>query len=765
MTGPPLPIITRPRHLLAMLGISLSLVIAPALAAIAADTKGVQVVTRQGRELLRYGASHALLIGVSDYGWRSGWHDLDAVPGELDRVGEALKAVGFQEIVRVDDPDEDRLRDAFEDFKDKYGFDRNNRLLFFFSGHGYTDSDGAGYLVPSDAPDPRKDRQGFFSKALPMSQILAWAKQIKARHALFLFDSCFSGSVFRERSLPKEPPHITKLTARRVRQFITAGSANEPVPARSTFTPVFADAILHGKGDLNGDGYVTGMELGVHLEAEVPKYVAQTPQFGKIDEYDLAQGDFVFVLEKPDPVLRDASGGRGQTSGGWGPAPLARAPSDTVDPVELKFWDSVEKSDDPDLYRAYLKQYPKGSFAALARIKLRKLASSSRQGMPGPSARDGENKAMPGPSARDGNTPMPGPSARDGENKGMPGPSARDGKKKPPDPPPAPTTGKLIVRSNVSGDRVFIDGKAMGATGPAAHILSPGEHEIRVEKEGFKTFKAKIHLVAGGEETVRARLEREVPSHDQGFRDRLRDGSQGPEMVSIRGGCFQMGSPDSEKGRDDNERRHRVCVEGFGLGKTEVTFAEYDRFARATRRKQPSDSGWGRGKRPVINVSWKDATAYAEWLSGQTGKEYRLPTEAEWEYAARAGTSSRYYWGTNEKSACAYANFCDTNCEFPWASSFCSDGYKNTAPVGSFRPNGFGLFDMSGNVWEWTCSLYKENYDGSEKRCTSKGGDGRRALRGGSWSSIPGRLRSSYRFRFNPNGAGNGTGFRLARDF
>jgi hypothetical protein len=131
-----------------------------------------------------------------------------------------------------------------------------------------------------------------------MAQIIAWTRRIEAKHALFLFDSCFSGTVFKQRALPDRPPHITALTSAPVRQFITAGSAGETVPAKSVFAQVFVDAIEHRQADLDRDGFVTGTELGVHLQAKVPKYTEQpqTPQFGKHPDYDLSRGDFVFEV-------------------------------------------------------------------------------------------------------------------------------------------------------------------------------------------------------------------------------------------------------------------------------------------------------------------------------------------------------------------------------------------------------------------------------------------------------------------------------------
>ena len=225
-----------------------------------------------------------------------------------------------------------------------------------------------------------------------------------------------------------------------------------------------------------------------------------------------------------------------------------------------------------------------------------------------------------------------------------------------------------------------------------------------------------------------------------------------PEMVRIEGGHFRMGSLVSETGRADDEHQHEVYVKSFSMGRHEVTFAEYDRFARATGRSRPDDKDWGRGRRPVINVSWHDAMAYARWLSGETGQRYRLPTEAEWEYAARAGSTTAYPWGNHVGSG--HAN-CD-GCGSRWDN-------RQTAPVGSFDANGWGLHDTVGNVWEWTCSESDSGYGGAERRCTS-GSAGRRVIRGGSWDYSPAGVRSAARLGYDTGYGDNDLGFRLAQD-
>lgn len=227
------------------------------------------------------------------------------------------------------------------------------------------------------------------------------------------------------------------------------------------------------------------------------------------------------------------------------------------------------------------------------------------------------------------------------------------------------------------------------------------------------------------------------------FRDCKRDLC--PEMVMLPAGTFMMGSPASEKGRFEWERpQHPATISRpFAIGKTEVTFEEYDAFAEATSWDKPDDRGWGRGKHPVINVSWKDANAYCTWL----GEGYRLPTEAEWEYAARAGTTTRFSSG--DEITKQQANFDDRT------------GGK-TAEVGNYPENDWNLHDLHGNVWEWTSDWvgYPTVASGSPRGTTTY-----RVTRGGSWVSPPAYLRSAYRAGHQLDHRDDNLGFRCAREF
>ena len=236
----------------------------------------------------------------------------------------------------------------------------------------------------------------------------------------------------------------------------------------------------------------------------------------------------------------------------------------------------------------------------------------------------------------------------------------------------------------------------------------------------------------------------------------FRDCPTCPELVAIPAGEFRMGSPGSEEGRNGDEGPQRgVRVERFALGRYEVMFEEYERFAVATGRGRPGDGGWGRGRRPVVNVSWEDAAAYAAWLSQETGARYRLPSEAEWEYAARAGTETRYSWGNDIGRNRANCGGCGSR----WDN-------EQTAAGGSFAANAWGLHDMHGNVWEWVEDCWHDSYRGapSDGRAWTSGGDcGRRVSRGGSWGYTLRSLRSAGRGRLVAGSRGNDVGFRVAR--
>lgn len=234
-----------------------------------------------------------------------------------------------------------------------------------------------------------------------------------------------------------------------------------------------------------------------------------------------------------------------------------------------------------------------------------------------------------------------------------------------------------------------------------------------------------------------------------------------PEMVDIEAGCFDIGSPLDEPLRSTDESPQlNICVEGFRLGISEVTFDQYDAYAIDTGQPLPDDSGFGRGEHPVINVDWNDATAYTIWLSRLTGQSYRLPTEAEWEYAVKAGTITPFHTGQIITSD--QANF---NARQSYNGSPPGEFRGQTLPVGSFPPNAFGLFDMHGNVQEWTCSTFVGDYRSPNAPQTCEAGSqGTRVLRGGPWNTVARNIRSAVRNNLRTTTISDGIGFRVLQE-
>ena len=552
----------------------------------------VPIKDKSGNQVLLYQESHALLVGVSEY--TEGWPNLPGVRGDISKVKEALEQKGFHTVVAIN-PTRVELRDSIENFINLYGQDIDNRLIFYFAGHGHTMKSSygeeMGYFVPADAPNPNIDKSGFLATSINMESIEVYSKKVQSKHALFLFDSCFSGSIFAlSRAIPE---NISFKTSKPVRQFITAGSANETVPDESIFNDQLIRA-LNGEGDLDGDGYVTGVELGEFLNKTVINYSkgSQHPQYGKIRNPNLDKGDFVFSLLNIEHIEQSA--------------------------------DSIVEE-----------------------------------------------------------------------------------------------------RKKLEQDRLRLEEERKRVA--ALQLLNEEKRKLEEEKRKFKEAQDKL-----------ARLQ--PPAATSGT----------PKgMVKIPGGEYTAGLDadiafaECNKYLDNckrswftDETPHGETVRSFNMDKYEVTQAEYERVMG----ENPSNF---KGKNlPVERVTWHEAKAYCE----RVGK--RLPTEWEWEKAAKGGRDTIYPWGDEFDGS--KANFCDRNCKFDWKAGQFDDGYKNTAPVGSYPPNGYGLHDMAGNVWEWTAS----DYDGSGTR---------KVLRGGSWYDFPYGMRSAYRGRIGPSGRDDILGFRCAQ--
>lgn len=272
----------------------------------------------------------------------------------------------------------------------------------------------------------------------------------------------------------------------------------------------------------------------------------------------------------------------------------------------------------------------------------------------------------------------------------------------------------------------------------------------------------------------------------------FRDCADCPEMVVVPAGSFRMGFDGGEPERFEGPVRDVTIVRPFAAARTEVTVAQFRQFVTATgyraargcyawdgreAKMQPaadwSDPGYGRppaDDEPVVCVDWRDASAYVRWLADRTGQSYRLLSEAEWEYAAKAGSAAVFPWGDDPAGACRYANVYDQSgarsVGAPITPTPCDDGFPRVAPVGRFAPNAFGLYDMTGNVWEWVQDCYAMPYppqpvDGSPQLTT---GCDRRGTRGGSWVTDTSRQRPTFRGR-DPEGLVSLVfGFRVARD-
>ena len=681
------------------------------------DMQQVNIKGDDGQVIRLYDKSYALLIGVSDYS--AGWPKLPGVKQDIEAVRIALEKHGFTTKV-VMNPTEAQLEEAYRSFIQQYGLAVENRLLFYFAGHGHTVKqsygEDMGYIVPVDAPNPNRDLDGFRAKSLDMQSMELYARRIQSKHALFLFDSCFSGSLF---ALSRAvPDNIGYKTSRPVRQFITSGSADEQVPDRSIFREQFVAAI-EGEADANRDGYVTGSELGDFLQDRVVNYSrnAQHPQYGKIRNPNLDKGDFVFALPKtpaPPSVAVNNT-----------PVPAPVVVPAPVDPAqqELAFWNSIQNSTDVEDFKDYLARYPRGLYAGIAQ---RRVAALARGTQPQPV----EPQPRPTPQSQP-IAPRPQQSA----------------------PHAAPDAGRTTTTGNatpITNNVTPITNNAppnvsRPATAGAARLPAPPTGLAASALRGYDYVT--VTLDRSGVVKSRAPQSGTFYAEDLGGGVRL-------ELVAVPGGSVQIGSDEYAAERP----AHQVMLRGFYMGKYEVTQAQY----QAVMGTNPS---YFKGADlPVEQVSWNDAVEFCKRLSAKTGRTYRLPSEAEWEYAARAGTQTPFAFG--ETLTAETANY---DGHYPFSSAPKGLYREQPAQVGSTGvANGFGLYDMHGNVWEWVQDYWHDNYgdavsspptDGSP--WLTGGEPTLRVLRGGSWYLDALSCRSANRIVYAPDNHNNDLGFRV----
>ena len=608
----------------------------------------ISVRTKTGEEIELYKASYALIVGNGNY--RNGWDPLPGATRDVQEVAEALKTHGFNVTLKTD-LTKDKFEDAFETFVQN-GKNEDARLLFYYAGHGYTeelaDGEHLGYLVMVDAPLPKSGGIDG-SKSVDMESLVTQSRRMQSRHVLFVFDSCFSGTILNARSqIP--PPYVSNNVKYPVRQFITAGRADETVPDHSVFKQAFLNLVKGIAPEPIADGYVTGAELGLYLKNEVPKYNrGQNPQYGKINNPKLNQGDFVFVLPREAPP-----------------------PGDALSTIAM-----------------------------------------------------------------------------------------------------------LNVTSTPSGATVYLDGIVIGKTSMRGFEVDTGikrekRVEIGVELPGYKSQVRGVTLKGGQKVPWDVQLEKQARPKPAPIPVRPKPAPM-PDttgMVLIPAGDFQMGSNDGNAD-DDEKPVHTVYVDAFYIDTYEVTNAQFKAFINANplwRKDRISDKyhdggylwHWsgnsypsGKGNHPVVYVSWYAAMAYAQWA----GK--RLPTEAEWEKAARGGLEGKKY---------------------PWGDTIDANkaNYKaggSITPVAMYGPNGYGLYDITGNVWEWCLDTYDADFYARSQRRNPLADEMNmievmtnyqnvttdRVLRGGGWDDTAQYLRVANRGGFAPTGTLDSVGFRCAR--
>ncbi|WP_321793843.1 SUMF1/EgtB/PvdO family nonheme iron enzyme [Caballeronia sp. J97] len=605
----------------------------------------------------------ALVIGNADYVD----HPLASASRDADDMSRALGALGF-DVTRRTDLDEAAMRQALDAFAARLG--PADTALVYFAGHGLQVG-GDALLVPLDARERRP---------ATLVRDTVSAKDIVERMT---------------RARP-DATNIVVLDMCLTEPFAKTNARTWTLPPRTLVAYAAAPGDAAAEGERNGR-YTAALLGALSARASVTEstFAAAASDVARASRG--AQRPWIAsTLDARAPIADAPAHVRiaDADANAIDPADSANAvrtrgilPKDSNEQYELTFWESIKDSTYPSDYEAYLKAYPNGRFAALAKARIERLRAAGNA-KPAASAPPAATATPAAPA------PKPPPSA--------PATAAAPEKPRPAaPPPPAPVA-------------------AAPAAAPAAAI----------------TTKPAAKAASGGE---------------------IKDCPACPLLIPLAAGSFTMGSSNDDPAE---KPPHRVSVgRAFAIGKYEVTVEQWNACADAgacTRIAPEGDSGTpAPGNAPMRNVSWDDAQVYVKWLSKVGGKPYRLPTEAEWEYAARGGTQSTYWWGDQMKKGTA-------DCKD------CGDPFKPEAPtpVGSFAANPYGLYDMNGSVWEWVADCWHSSYKNApvDGRAWDEPSCSVRVIRGGSWREGAAYMQSATRFKYSSSVRQSQNGFRVARD-
>ncbi len=683
----------------------------------------------------------AVIIGNGDYEHR----DVPDVT-YAHRDAEAFKryvldVLGFdaENVIDLRDARRRQLYDALGTRSDPSGSllwsyldpEGGSDVVVFYSGHGVPGQrDKRGYLLPVDV-DPKAAEDDGYPIDLLYENL---GKLAEARSVAVFLDACFSGGTNEGGLIGSASPVFVKATlpqaASRKVTALTAASGEQIASwddkaRHGLFTHHLLNA-LYGKGDADKDGRVTAEEAKGYLDRWMTRAARRVHR--RVQKANLmgsgkvvlaavaAEGKGFPARPGMDAAKAGALGGKEEgddkrdSTAETGGAAMSRAPArEDALPGEpaLKAPDHKAMEDALGLHRP-------------ARVLIQQGLAKLRLGV-------GYADGLFGKKTRSAIEAWQ-------KEKGL------------------AATGYL-TREQAGALKAI--GEDVARAEAARRKQEEAERERLAQEAAERERRARAKAAAAR----KAREEAERPGRE------FRDCGECPEMVVVPSGEYTMGSPDGEEGRDSGEGpRHRVRIgKAFAVGKYEVTFGEWDACVAGggCRGYRPDDRGWGRGGRPVVNVSWEDAKGYVAWLSRRTGKGYRLLSEAEWEYVARAGTAGPFHTGTTIGTD--QANY---NGNYTYGLGWKGHYRKRTIPVGSYLANGFGLDDVHGNVREWVEDCWHGSYEGAPTDGSAwvSGGDcSQRVLRGGSWFDVPRNLRSANRFRYSSTYRFIDVGFRIAR--